>query len=318
MNTNCAIIKKDIQNGRCESMKYSEDTLVSWTAPLSQTEEQRAENTIRMIKSAIDADDQLKSMSIEVFVQGSFANNTNVRSESDVDVCVMLKDTFHEVFPEGKSRADYGFIASSMTFQKYREMVKVALQRKFSAESVHDGNKSLKINENTYHVQADVVPAFQLRNYYYNGSTNPNDYVEGTWFVSKSGEEVSNYPKRHIRRGNEKNVATNYDYKKLVRIMKHIKNNMVDDHRANGDKITSFLVECLVYQVPNDIICRYSTWTDTVKNAIIYLYGEIANNRHKDWTEVSGMLYLFINRKWTDTDVKQWLSNAWDYLGYGD
>ena len=234
-------------------MKYSEDTLVSWTAPLSQTEEQRAENTIRMIKSAIDADDQLKSMSIEVFVQGSFANNTNVRSESDVDVCVMLKDTFHEVFPEGKSRADYGFIASSMTFQKYREMVKVALQRKFSAESVHDGNKSLKINENTYHVQADVVPAFQLRNYYYNGSTNPNDYVEGTWFVSKSGEEVSNYPKRHIRRGNEKNVATNYDYKKLVRIMKHIKTIWWTTIEPTGTRLPHSLWSALSIKCPTTL-----------------------------------------------------------------
>lgn len=35
-------------------MKYSEQTLQNWTAPLSQTEEQRAENTIKMIRNAIN------------------------------------------------------------------------------------------------------------------------------------------------------------------------------------------------------------------------------------------------------------------------
>lgn len=34
-------------------MKYTESTLSSWTSPLSQNEEERVENTIRMIKSAL-------------------------------------------------------------------------------------------------------------------------------------------------------------------------------------------------------------------------------------------------------------------------
>lgn len=299
-------------------MKYSEQTLQGWTLPLSQTEEQRAENAIKMIRTAIDANDDLKSMDIEVFTQGSYANNTNVRSESDVDVCVMLKDTFHAVYPDGKKREDYGFLASDLTFQQYRNMVKTALQEKFKTEYVNDGNKSLKINENTYHVQADVVPAFQLRNYYYWGSTDRNKYIEGTWFVAKTGKEVSNYPKRHIQNGISKNNATNKEYKKLVRIMKHIKNNMVDDQAADGEKITSFLVECLVYQIPNNTISNASTWTETVRQALIYLYNEIKEGRHKEWCEVSDMLYLFRGRKWTDLDAKQWLCDAWNYLGYGE
>lgn len=299
-------------------MKYSEQTLQSWTAPLSQTEEQRAENTIKMIRSAIDANADLKTMGIEVFTQGSFANNTNVRSESDVDVCVMLKDTFHSEYPEGGKDEDYGFTSSDFTFQQYRDLVKKALQDKFRSEFVYDGNKSLKINENTYHVQADVVPAFQLRNYYYNKSKSADNYVEGTWFVSKSGQRIANYPKVHIKNGTAKNNRTGYKYKKLVRIMKHIKNEMVDDGKANGDKITSFLVECLVWNIPDATITGYSTWTATVRQAIYYLYNEIDEEHHKEWGEVSEMLYLFRGRKWTDQDAKQWLYDAWNYLGYNE
>ncbi len=298
-------------------MKYSEERLQSWTAPLSDTEKQRAENAINMIRAAIDGSEELKCMDIEIFTQGSYANNTNVRSESDVDICVMLKDVFHGVYPDGKKREDYGFTAASLTFSRYRDMVKNALQVKFGSDYVSDGNKSLKIDENTYHVKADVVPAFQLRNYYYRGSTDPNRYVEGIWFMSKAGEEVQNYPKEHISNGITKNNETNYKYKKLVRIMKHIRNEMVDEKKANGEKISSFLVECLVWNIPNSTISGYSTWTETVKQAIIFLYNAIKNGKHNDWTEVSKMLYLFRNRKWTDEDAKQWLYDAWNYLGYG-
>lgn len=300
-------------------MKYSESTLQSWTAPLSISEEQRAENTINMIRSAVDSSDELKTMDIEVFTQGSFANNTNVRTESDVDVCVMLNDTFHLELPNGKNKEDYGFLPSTLSFFDYRNMVKRALQKKFRTEYVEDGNKSLKIHENTYHVDADIVPAFQLRNYYYNNSSSESNYIEGTWFMSKNEKEVKNYPKIHIRNGQKKNTATNNKYKKLVRIMKHVKNNMVDDNATNGDKITSFLVECLVWNVPNEKITGYSTWTDTLREAILYLYQEIDAGRHKKWGEVSEILYLFHSgRKWTDQDAKQWLVDAWNYLGYAD
>lgn len=85
-------------------MKYSEQTLQNWTVPLSQTEERRADNTIKMVRKAIDESEELKAMNIEVFIQGSYANNTNVRTESDVDVCVMLKDVFYAEYPDGKNR----------------------------------------------------------------------------------------------------------------------------------------------------------------------------------------------------------------------
>lgn len=299
-------------------MKYSESTLQSWTAPLSSTEEQRAENTIKMVRSAVDANDELKRLDYEVFIQGSFANNTNVRSDSDVDVCVMLKSTFYSDYPKGKTRDDYGFGIGTMEFQEYRDLVKQALIDKFGSKYVTDGNKSLKIRENTYHVQADVVPTFQHRNYSYLNSSDRDRFIEGTRFYSKDGKAVTNYPKVHKQNGTDKNNNTNYEYKKLVRIMKHIKNDMVDDHETDGDKITSFLVECLVWNIPNSTITGYNTWTETVRQAIIYLYGAIKNGGHAEWGEVSEMLYLFRGRKWTDQDVKQWLVDAWNYLGYAE
>ncbi len=75
-------------------IRFSEQTLDNWRKQASDTEEQRISNAISMIKDAIKSSEDLKDKDIEIFVQGSYANNTNVRIDSDVDVCIMLKDTF--------------------------------------------------------------------------------------------------------------------------------------------------------------------------------------------------------------------------------
>ncbi len=272
-------------------MRYTETTLQLWTKPASDTEEQKIENTISMIKSAINSSNELKSLEIDIFVQGSYANNTNVRTNSDVDVCVMLRSTFYTEYPDGKDRNDYGFT---------------------------EGNKSLKVRSNSYHVNADVVVALLLKDYKSIGSTDPNRYIEGTRFIARnSGACVTNYPKLHIANGRQKNNLTNYKYKYLVRIFKRIRNVMVDEGVTDGDKISSFLVECLVWNVPNSIITGYSTWTETVKQAIIYLYNAIKDGKHKEWGEVSERLYLFhYERKWTASEAQTFLYNMWNYLGY--
>ncbi len=75
-------------------MIFDEAKLKSWCLPPSSTEQEKINNAINMIKSAIDGSQELEDLDIEIFVQGSFANNTNVKASSDVDVCIMLKSTF--------------------------------------------------------------------------------------------------------------------------------------------------------------------------------------------------------------------------------
>lgn len=48
-------------------MRYTEEQLKKWTAPLSETENTSSKNTIAMIKSAIDAAPDLNDIDIEIF-----------------------------------------------------------------------------------------------------------------------------------------------------------------------------------------------------------------------------------------------------------
>jgi tRNA nucleotidyltransferase (CCA-adding enzyme) len=63
-----------------------EDKLAAWTRPSSDTEQDKQDRTERMIRQAIDSHAAFSNCSLKVYAKGSYANNTNVRSDSDVDI----------------------------------------------------------------------------------------------------------------------------------------------------------------------------------------------------------------------------------------
>ena len=93
---------------------------------------------------------------------------------------------------------------------------------------------------------------------------------------------------------------------------------MVEDGESVNQNITSFLLECLVWNVPNWIFNDYDTWTNRLKESIRFLYNTTKEDKDcKDWGEVSDLLYLFHSgRKWSRADVNAYLLNLWCYLEY--
>ena len=297
-------------------MGITEDTVNYYCSSVSNSEKTRIENAKLMIRDAIKSSGELANLDYEIFVQGSCANCTNIRVDSDIDVCVMLKSVSWSEYAYEMTSTDCGFIGTNESkYYDYKERLIHALDRKF--DDIRKGNKSIKIESNSYRVNADVVITFQYRNYKIINSNNPNIYVEGTKFISSSGEIVINYPKQHIKNGESKDKDTYGNYKNLVKVFKAVKSNMEDCKKLIGsDKVSSFLIESLIWNVPNDIITAYSTLKETVKEVIKYLYYEIENNRCGGWREVSECLYLFGgNRKWTYRDVKDFLLKMYQHIG---
>lgn len=298
-------------------IKYDESSLEAWTGPASNTEDSKMKNAQTMIESAIKNSREFDGLEYEIFLQGSYVNNTNVKNDSDIDVCIMAINHFYADYPDGLYDKDYGFNEGTLTYDDYRVKILSALYTKFGAENVELGNKSIKISSNTYHVNADAVVAFQYRDYKSINSYNPNWFIEGTRIIDLSGNHITNYPKDHIKNGIQKNNETNHYYKKLVRLFKRIRIIMADERVIDKDVISSFLVECLVFNTPNEIITKYATWEETIQQAIVYLYGQTKENKCDEWGEVSERLYLFHSgRKWTKTDAKNYVLLMYDYMGY--
>ncbi|CAA6808924.1 MAG: Nucleotidyltransferase [uncultured Campylobacterales bacterium] len=293
--------------------KYAEETLNRWSKPASETEEKRISSAIKMIKEAIDNYDNLKDKNIEVFVQGSYVNNTNVKTKSDVDVCVMLKDIFYSEYPNGYNKEHYGFIEATSSFDDFKKNVINALKKKYGDENIKPGNKSIKMESTSHRVEADAVPAFQYRNYKIINSTDENSFVEGIKFYSSTQDEVINYPKKHIENGKNKNTATQRRYKRTARIFKRIRHQMIQDNIPVKKCISSFLIESLLFNVDNFQFIYDKPWNNKIKDIIKYLYDDDKSN----YTEVSEKLNLFDDtRKWDIDSVDNFLKQMYNFLGY--
>ncbi|HEV2147722.1 MAG TPA: nucleotidyltransferase domain-containing protein [Longimicrobiaceae bacterium] len=100
-----------------------EALLRSWSKPPSETEQTKCENAERMIREAVRSSPTLKSRTIEVFTQGSYRNNTNVRLDSDVDICVRCMDVLFDDYSMsgGLSREQTGITPASYTYSQYKD-----------------------------------------------------------------------------------------------------------------------------------------------------------------------------------------------------
>ena len=116
-----------------------EATFCSWGAAPGTTEQTKCDNAERAVrKCAIAASTKLSSKSIEVFTQGSYANRTNVRQDSDVDMCILYTDAFFPDYSmsEGLNGSVLGHSDGTYKYAEFKSDVEAALRSYFGKDSV--------------------------------------------------------------------------------------------------------------------------------------------------------------------------------------
>jgi len=293
--------------------RFNESVLVGWTSPASNSEQTKLENAERMVREAIKNDPKLSAMSIKLFGQGSYANDTNVRLNSDIDINACFDGGFYFHLPNGKVRGDFGLDNPiSYSFSEYKNDVYSALVNCFGTSEVIRNDKCITIRANSYRVETDVVPTWRHRRY-----SDDKSYVEGVYFVTDSGAIRKSYPEQHILNARSKNQKTSRRFKWTTRIFRKIRYKMIEDGEPVSANISSFLIECLIWNVPDHIFNNSTTWTERVKECIKYLYNStLSDDKCKEWGEVSELLYLFVGHKWSREDVNSYMQQVWNYLQF--
>lgn len=290
----------------------------SWSKPSSDTEEEKSSNTERMIRAAIAGSPELSKRNIEVFTQGSYKNNTNVRQDSDVDICIRYNDVFFYDLPEDGTvtKASVGFSDGSYDYSRFKNEIEAALVGKFGRSMVTRGKKAFDVHATTYRVDADVVPTFEHRRYYkdYSGQTR---FHRGTELRPDSGGRIINWPEQHYENGVEKNKITNGRFKFITRVIKRLRNEMNENNVVAAKPIPSYLIECLVWNTPKDGF-GHTEYTADVRYVLAHTFNETSSSeRCKEWGEVNELKYLFrTNQPWTLEQAHSFLGAAWDYIGF--
>src|SRR5262249_46663472 len=146
-----------------------EEKLSGWTEPSSSTERDKLERTERMIREAVWLYKPFDACSINVFAKGSYANNTNVRADRDVDIAVECADRFYWEAAIAGSRSENPPYTGSWTPQKFREELGAALESQFPGQVSGSGSSAFHVNSGAAGVDAHVVPCFSYRFYFSKG-----------------------------------------------------------------------------------------------------------------------------------------------------
>ena len=292
---------------------YWEDKFSGWAQPPGPTEQQKCDNAISVIRKAIENSTALKNRHITIFAQGSYRNRTNVRADSDVDICVLCHETMFYDIPQGMTATDFGFeIPPEYNYTEYKNDVENALVNYFGRSSVHRGNKAFDIHENTYRVAADVVACFDYKWY-----TDRQNYLLGTAFLTDNTQRIVNWPQQNYDNGVKKNDETNRGFKAIVRILKYLRNEMAEDVNYQSKIIPSFLIECLAWNAKNQDFGNI-TYKEDLRQIIIDVYkGTNSQDTCNEWGEINELKYLFrASQPWTREQANNFLSATWNYVGY--
>ncbi len=294
-----------------------EDTFRRWAKPSSDTEAAKMENAESMIRDAIRECPVLAQRDIQVFPQGSYRNNTNVRQDSDVDICVRCMDTCGTDFTNAPlaTLETVGLVPATYLYPQFKNEVEAALVKKFGRAGVTRGKKAFDVHANSYRVDADVVAVVEHRRYYrdWRGQLA---YHSGTEFCPDDGGKIINWPHQHYESGVLKNRDTGNRFKYITRVIKRLRYKMGADKVAAAQNIPSYLIECLVYNAPNGCF-GHDEYVRDVREVLAHLFNNTMTDQScKEWGEVNELKYLFNWwQPWTRQQAFNFINAAWDYLG---
>ena len=146
---------------------------------------------------------------------------------------------------------------------------------------------------------ADVVPCWQYRRY--DRLTNGTPvFQEGSRIYRQSGGHTDNYPAQQKKNGTDKNVRTGMRYKYMVRALKRLQTKLVEDGDLAAE-LPSYLVECLVYNVPDSSFGNSKYLADMRAVLAKMFNATLANRRLRGSGEKStGRKYLFRGKQVMD------------------
>jgi hypothetical protein len=236
-------------------MAIPESQLQTWSA---QGSVQQSAATYQTLKNTLeDVNAPYSHRSFYTFLQGSYGNDTNIWSDSDVDIVICTTSVFYY---DIDNLADYeqrnfhtAFPGSaSYSYQDFKKEVTGWLILQYG-HAVRPGKKAIFVQGNDSRRDADVLPAAEYRQYYEHRNIASTGYWRGIVFWKTDGTRIVNFPKQHSDNCTTKHQGTNNWFKPTVRVFKNIRNKMIQLGILEDGIAPSYYIEGLLYNVPNQI-----------------------------------------------------------------
>jgi hypothetical protein len=234
-------------------MTIPESQLDTWSHQGSAIQ---SKNTYATIKHALeDVNAHYTNRNFEVYLQGSYGNDTNIFDESDVDIVICYNGAFFHDLTALPAAQQSAFRAAmpdgTYWYSTFKGHVQTALEAAFG-NSVKPGRKAIKVEAAGSRRNADVLVTFEFRRYYKFNAETDQSFDTGIAFFTDSNTPIPNYPKQHSRNCTTKHQQTNNNFKPLVRIFKNMRSKLADEKLIEKQIAPSYFIEGLLYNVPAD------------------------------------------------------------------
>jgi hypothetical protein len=292
-------------------MQVSDERINLWARPISETEEVKCQNALSEITNIIRdhfGDD------VQIIKQGSYRNRTNIRADSDVDIAIVHQNYY---FPDisalseaDKARYEQNAMDASYEFSEFKADVHSVLSEAFGINTVRK-NKCIRVEGNTYRVNADVVPAYNYKRF----MTFNEVEAEGIALLTdRSQDRVISFPDHHYKNGVAKNTATGHGYKAVVRVLKNVRNELIESGVMSMESMPSHFIEFLVWNFPNSYFNGDSNLAMTQK-VVKKIWNDMRDPEEaKYYSEVSDLHWLLRGVTRTPTQAEAFMLKAWEYL----
>jgi hypothetical protein len=302
------------------------DRLAHWERPASDSEEAMIGRATTMVRQMMSGNQWFASEAVEIAPQGSYYNNTNVRQESDIDLRAVHRDIFIQYASavlESRAYAALGYFNTGRTYTdlvaRLRLEMAVELGRKFGALNVDaSGKKAIRVHGIPgSRADVDIVPCFTLHHVRWNAIMDQYWTTKGIAILSQDGRWTFNFPEQHYENGVQKRAGTRLRFKKIVRMLKRLRDELVETGVLEAKEVPSFLIECLVYGVEDQFfLVEEDDRYDRLLRVVTRMYGQLHDQA---WcavaTEINGVELLFGEEQaWTVDGARRFVVAAWERL----
>ena len=279
-------------------MPIPERALSRWSHHEAATAFTQAHLTIR---AAMDAYSWPSGTKYEVLLQGSYKNDTNLGGDSDVDVVVRLNQRLRPRVAKLSGQQLEEDASHKGTFQRwnaFRAHALKAMRARFG-NAAKSGRKTVKVPKGKIPADVDLVVTVRYR--------------EGiAFYLPREKRWVVSFPQQHHDQGQEKEEATNYRFKRTVRMFKSARNRLVEKKMLTKSDAPSYFIECLLYNVPDALFKpklapTYTGIVEWLKKAPIKEF-ECQNGRvdlfglgREQWTQKKARLFVRALQQLWDT-----------------
>ena len=210
-------------------------------------------DTYGTVKRSLEATDtKYADKSFAVFLQGSYGNDTNIYAESDVDVIIRLELIFFydtsELKPEDLQTFQSGFSLAPMLTRTTRATLSPRSER-LRPGCVEPAKKAVRSKP----METGAMPMSWYR--LNSGCTirlhRVRSSTKETVFLLRMARGLPTV-RAPFRELFDEAQATNQWFKPIMRILRNIRSELVDDGVLAAGNAPSYYIEGLLYNVPND------------------------------------------------------------------